>query len=506
MSVQSFSRLNPASLRQSFMLGLNRSPLALPEEAAQAIRAAPADVPPALAALALAGAHIRFARPAPAQAAEPVPEAARRLHADPRPVLPAKARRHLQRLLFKADIETARVMVGAVLKRLNPLGLRLHPFDLPRLAAPLKSCSVLPGVAERAYLALTQTASEDEPQEHLFHEVMTVENWRSFGKAARVRFLAELRAKDAAAGLALFQESFAQDPAALRSELVMALSTGLSAADLAFLEGLEKDRAESVRTVAARLLSLLPGTVSYNERLGRALASLQVKQAKTARGKTQIAFTRPTGASPQHSGIETYLLFENISAEALADSHGMTVDAFLEALPDGEEALLGALLRTAMTGSSAGVIAALVPRLSADALDMLMIHMPDSGAMPEVQRTLLGRFVTRLQSGNYPRSYAFAALLGRLAGPLPLEMAQALLASQSWRDYLAALAEPEVDRRKIDPESLMYTAMLLPAEIMRAFLAAIEPLPPAINRKAHEFAHFVLALPAPAQSPASDER
>jgi hypothetical protein len=506
MSVQSFSRLNAASLHQSFMLGLNRSPLALPQEAAEAIRAGSPDRPPALAALALAGAHIRFSRPSPAQAAEPVPEAARCLHGDPRPVLPGKARRHLQRLFFKADIETSRVIAGAVLKRLNPLGLRLHPFDLPRLAAPLKSCGVLPGVAERAYLALTQTASEDDPQEHLLDEVITAESWRSFGKAARLRFLAELRAKDAAAGLALLQESFAQDPAALRSELVLALSAGLSAADQAFLEGLEKDRAESVRTVAAKLLSLLPGTATYNERFSRAAACLQVKPAKGLRRKTQIVFTRPTGASHQATGAETYVLFENIAVHDLAARLDMTVEGFLEALPDGEEALLGALLRTAVASRTDDIIAALVPRLSAGAIDMLLIHLPDSCVLPEVQMTLLGRFVARLDKGGYPRAHAFAALLGRLAAPLPFEMAQGLLVSSGWRDYLAALAEPEIDRRKIDPDSLMYTAMLLPAESMRSVLAAIDPLPPAINRKAHEFAHFVLALPAPAHSPACDER
>src|SRR5262245_16361900 len=83
-STQAFSRLTAASLHQSFMLGLNRSPLTLPEETTQAIRAAPADVWPALAALAVAGTQIRFARPIIAQAAVTIPEAALRLHADPR--------------------------------------------------------------------------------------------------------------------------------------------------------------------------------------------------------------------------------------------------------------------------------------------------------------------------------------------------------------------------------------------------------------------------------------
>ena len=80
------------------------------------------------------------------------------------------------------------------------------------------------------FLALTQTgATEDEPREQLFHEAISAENWRSFGKSARVRFLQELRAKDAAAGLTLLEACFAQEPAALRSELAFALRAGLSA-------------------------------------------------------------------------------------------------------------------------------------------------------------------------------------------------------------------------------------------------------------------------------------
>ena len=508
MSAQRFSNLNLASLRQSFMLGLNRSPLALPEEITQTIHARTPDVAPALAALALAGTRSRFARPAPAQAAEAIPEAARALHADPRRILPAKARRHLQRLLIKADIETSRIVIGAVLKRLAPLGMRLHPFDLPRLAMPLRGCGVQLGMEERAYLALTQmgAAAEEEPQGHLFHETIGTENWRSFGKAARVRFLAEFRAKDAAAGLALLEACFAQEPAALRSDLVFALRAGLSAGDRAFLEGLANDRADTVRVTAARLLSLLPGTDAYGERLNRAMASFKVKPAKLMRRKPQIVFTRPAGATPQAVQIETFVLLENIAADELASRLHMTVEAFLEALPDGEDALLSALLRTAMAAGSMDVIAALVPRLGADALDMLMIHMPDSGALPEVREALLRRFMARLESGDYPRAFAFAALHGRLSEPLPPELAETLLASASWRDYLAALAAEDTDKRKIDPESLVHTAMLLPAGCMPEFLTAIEPLPHAVNRKAREFAHFVLALPAPASSSASDER
>jgi hypothetical protein len=499
MSTQGFSRLSSASAHQSFMLGLNRSPLTLPEEVTQAIRGAPADVSPALTALAVAGTQIRFARPSVAQAALTIPEAALRLHADPRSFLPAKARRHLQRLVFNSDVETCRIIVGAALKRLNARGLRFHPFDLPRLAASLRSCGVLPGVAERAYLALTQSASEDEPQEHLFHERMTPENWRDFGKAARVRFLAELRAKDRAAGLALLQDRFAQDPAALRSELVLALSVGLSAADQAFLESLEKDRAESVRTAAGKLLAHLPGTDAYKERLNLAAASFEVKRARIL--KTKVVFTPPHAVPPGQTGFATYALLDNIAIQDLADRLGMTVDAFLEALPDSEEAVLGAFAQTAIANNVADVVAVLIPRLSADALDFLITLMPQSGSVGEVQHALLSRFIAELKDRAYPRASGLIALQSCLTEPLPSHMAKSLLASSSWRAYLAALAEPDVDGRKIDPDSLLYTATLLPAESMQSFLATIASLPPAVNRKAHEFADFVLALPASSQTP-----
>jgi hypothetical protein len=512
MSQQSFSRLNLAALRQSFMLGLNRSPLALPEEAAQVIRLSVPNAQPALAALALAGTRHRFARPAPAPAG--VPETARLVHTDPRAILPPQARRHLLRVLLKADVETVRVTVGAALKRLAPLGLRLHPFDLPRVSAALRTCWVVPGMAERAYLALTQTDTEDEPQPSLLCETITAQNWRSFGKAARRYFLRELRTKDPAAGLAALEACFVQESAAVRSELVRVLHTGLSAADRPFLEGLEKDRAESVRSAAGELLSLIPGTEGYEGRLNRAAAAFKMKRGS----KPQIVFTRPGGATGGyilHAGVLS--LLENIPAEALAARLGMTVEAFLEALPDGDQAMLAALLRTAMAAGSAGTIAALTPRLSADALDQLMLFMPDAAGiqqtlldrfeastMPVGQQILINQFVTRLnKSGAYPRSGPLAALTLSIGGPLPPAAAECLLASASWREYLVTLAT-EHNRQKADPDSLTYTALLMPAASTRSFLSAIEPLPPAINRKAHEFAHFVLALPAPAQSPSGE--
>ena len=106
--------------------------------------------------------------------------------------------------------------------------------------------------------------------------------------------------------------------------------------------------------------------------------------------------------------------------------------------------------RTAIASGSLEVLTALAPRLSSETLDTLLTYLPECGALPEVQQALLGRFMARLESGTYPRAFALAALHGRLSEPLPSEMAERLLASASWRDYLAALAEQEAGRRQAD--------------------------------------------------------
>lgn len=501
MSAQKFSNLDLASIRQSFMLGLNRSPLTLPEEIAQAIRTRTPGVAPALAALALAGSRSRFARPAPTQASEPIPEAARALHADPRPVLPAQARRFLNRLLVKAEAEIARLLTAAALKRLNACGLRLHPFD-PRLAAALQSCGVPLGIAERACLALLHTGPEEGSAGNLPHTAISAENWLSFGKTTRVRFMEELRRTDASAARALLEKCFAQEPAAVRGELLGTLIAELSSSDRAFLESCAGDRAESVRTAARTLLAKLPGTDAYKERLDRASSCFAVKPPKLS-GVAKIVFTPPGGVRNLGTDGVIYRLLEGIPAADAAARLNLSLGAFLKALPEGEGAVRTVFVQTAFASGDMTVIGALLPGLG-DHLDWLTGLLRSFGATPEAREALFNRIAARCEAGTYPKDYALRALVELLDGPLPDAIAARLLASSGWCAFAAALAGEENGRVRADPIELIYTALLMPRGSLQQFLAVIEPLPHAVNRKARDFAHFVLALPAPASAP--DER
>ena len=89
------------------------------------------------------------------------------------------------------------------------------------------------------------------------------------------------------------------------------------------------------------------------ERLNRAAGELQGEAAKMAPQTANRVYQARRRQPAAISQIESFALLENIPAEALAARLGMTVEVFLEALPDGDEAMLAALLRTAMAAGSA---------------------------------------------------------------------------------------------------------------------------------------------------------
>src|SRR5258707_9304456 len=116
--MQGVTRGELENLRQAMLLGTARRPLAPPPALASVIAAAAAaSVDPALALLALAGQHFRFERPPP-PALRPLPEAALRLHADPRPIVPESGRRALARLIDWAHKDWAAVVIAAAAGRI----------------------------------------------------------------------------------------------------------------------------------------------------------------------------------------------------------------------------------------------------------------------------------------------------------------------------------------------------------------------------------------------------
>jgi hypothetical protein len=442
-----------ARLRQAFALGLSRQPLTL------AI--------PELAVLALTSQRQRFERPTTAEL-EPLAEAAVMMHQDDRPLIPDRARRCLLRLVSGARKGADTEIIGAAARRAARAGRRLHPFDLPAMAPYMKAISEMLGLAERAYLALTDRSVTEDAAPSLLNTEIDATIWTQFPKKRRAAFLRRERARDPAAARALLEGVFKSEPALVRAELLGALDVALSADDLPFLGGLVSDRAESVRSTATSLIGRMPGTAAYDARLADAAACFP-RASGVSKLLAGVGLTGAVAFKPQKDSNPEALaaLFAGLPANAVAEKAGITVAQLLDALPADDVMIVAAFLATATARSGPG---------SKDATDLVMHKLsPD-------------------RSGAYPNGYALKQLAAALGDPLPAGFALDLLASQKWQAALARFAAENAPPSIKDDGTLVTTAAMLPAEAMPRFIETLTPLPPHVTRTPCDFCEFVIAM------------
>jgi hypothetical protein len=165
---------------------------------------------------------------------------------DPTPPIPDDWRVWVQRALLGRD---GAPIATRLVPRLRQGGFRLHPFDVPGLAASLVGVDDL-GPVERA--ALGRVVVELDPT-----------SWRTWPKEARAAHLVAWRRRDADEARTTWEASFSEEPAPLRAELVAALHEGLGPADLPLLERAAHDRSQTVQAAARGLLARVPGTEAY---------------------------------------------------------------------------------------------------------------------------------------------------------------------------------------------------------------------------------------------------
>jgi len=473
-SSQVLSAQDLGRVKQAMLLGLARQPLVIPDPL-QPLATAAAERDPALTVLALAGQQHRFQRPPQPAGVEQVPEAARRLHQDPRPILPEAARRALLRLANGVEKVWADAILSVAARRVAARGFRLHPFDLPRLIADIKADARCLGLAERAYLALTASA---EAAGTVLDNEITRENWTGFQKIHRIAFLRSERRKHPASTRALLEDVFKSEPANVRGDLLGALDVGLGVDDLPFLESLANDRADSVRTVAARLVAAVPGTPAFAARLSEAArcfarSNLSVGGILNRIGLADAAavtFKPPASASGGERHTSLARLFEGFSAAEIGAAAGLTASEVIAAIPCDDDAIHAAFSQRAARDDDTATLMQLA----------------------EAKLTAAG-------TNSRTAAPVLAWLADALSEPASLGFGHCLLGSAAFQAALQRLQEAETPAAMKDDGTLIWTAAVLPTPLLPSFLAKIEPLLPATSRAARAFVDLALALEAPTQ-------
>lgn len=196
---------------------------------------------------------------------------------DDRPACNARAVQLVDELLTGQQED----LLLEALVRLKAEGLRLPPALLPAALSVRREevrAAVLPVIGERGRW-LSRFNSEwswvDDLLPATGAAVADAEaRWQEGTRTQRLALVRGLRGREPAAARALIESAWRQEKAEFRRELLETLATGLSSADEPFLETALDDRAPSVRTQAATLLTRIPGSALNGRMRERADALL----------------------------------------------------------------------------------------------------------------------------------------------------------------------------------------------------------------------------------------
>jgi hypothetical protein len=164
-------------------------------------------------------------------------------------------------------------------------------------------------------------------------------------------------------------------------------------------------------------------------------------------------------------------LFDGLSVAEIAAAAGLTPKDVIAALPSDEEAVHAAFAKRAVRdGDNATMMALASTRLASVEAKFWPVHL-------------------------------LAWLADNLTEPVTAEFGKAWLDSAALQTAQQRVEQADTPASLKDDGTLVWTAALLPSELLASFVAMMAPLPPAATRNARDFAELVLALETPPTQP-----
>jgi hypothetical protein len=253
---------------------------------------------------------------------------------------------------------------------------------------------------------------------------LTADNWEDFWPAARKVALAELRRHDPEAARTVLEAKLASENADVRLPLLSLLATGLSEADIPFLEGIAaNDRAPKVKALAASLLARLGQGPSVGEDIAELAGFFSVKMKGLLRRSRVIQFeNNKTHAQAQRraallasADITSLARALTLTPQELVDAWSWDVDRQADAaLADlvsrtGTDSLVAQTAEAISQGDASVFLAALTPRLAPG------------------QRSELAEKVLRTRRFSFEMAKTIAGGTARLENPLTVPAGAVLL-------------------------------------------------------------------------------
>ena len=158
---------------------------------------------------------------------------------------------------------------------------------------------------------------------------LTAEKWEDYWPAARKVALTALRRRDPEAARTVLEAKLASENADVRLPLLSLLATGLSEADIPFLEGIAaNDRAPKVKALAASLLARLGKGPAVGEDIAELAGFFSVKIKGLLRRSRVIRFENVKTPAQAHRRAA---LLESADIASFARALGLTPQELVDA-------------------------------------------------------------------------------------------------------------------------------------------------------------------------------
>ncbi len=423
-----------------------------------------------LQALSLTGQALRFDRPAP-PASFDIDTAV----ADTRALVPDSVRRQIVRLLSaKIQGVAANLFAAALARALAANKLRLHPFDLPRLDGFVRAHAEQLGAEALAFAQ--RDATPDQKQGYFDADAVDDGNWMLATPAIKAGYIAGRRRTDSVAALALVEAAWPNENADNRVRLLSALREGLGPDDVAFLKGLEKDRAPRVRELAQRLLGRLPGHEGDNPALRNVLDRIQKGQAGLLRKRPILKLELPATVNAALAAHWVGEAFDQISLDELASALGMTVADLAPAAEKDDNLLLGFALMAARDGRL-DVLATIVDSYLPDAFKYLLGKSDLLDSLSVDDRVRFADIVIRPRDWPTPMPYAeLLPLPALMQRPVSDALMRDMLRAPAWLDTLKSLGAEAGNMPAAAVDRTYVVAVLCPLALRSGLRTQLAPL------------------------------
>ena len=472
------------TLRRSLVMGLTRSPIAAPDWLASGDQQKDT-----LALVAALGLRSRFDRSDP-----PERFVAQRIRHDADRLLHGDAR-VISRRLFGNERKSVHSAVALrILDAFAQRGVRLHPFDYPYLKDLMSAdISILDSNA-RAWLAGFDKEDRDERR----FEDIGDDNWTEFQPAERAQFLRTRRSEDPGAARLLCAEAIGNDAASVRAKLVTALAVGLGLDDVEFLASLDKDRAPTVRKIAASLLGRIKGTPAFAERLQEARDALELTSARIIGRRKVLKLNVPKSVAKVSVSAWVHQTFTDLNPAELARAFDLPADQFAAAI--GEPALRRVLFATALELGDGEMAMPLASEFDADdAWQIVSGSRERLGALDTAGREVVwSSFAQTVQAADLSEACELMALLYEsLRQAPPPALMESLAGSRQSKQWLKrARSELDCDETLV-PEMLI---ALADTGARAAWRERFGDLPQALTSAAFALADLLDAIESHASS------